>query len=127
MLDLSATTLAWAGIPIPGNWEGQHLFAKNFKAREFVASAKDRLDHTIDRVRTLRTKRYRYTRNFKTDRIFLQPQYRDQQPYTKNMHELYHAAKVSERHAEIYFGERPAEEFYDVENDPAQMVNLINQ
>jgi len=126
MLDLSATTLAWAGIPIPGNWEGQHLFAKKFKARKFVAAAKDRLDHTIDRVRTLRTKRYRYTRNFKTDRIFLQPQYRDQQPYTKNMHELYHAGKLTDRHAEIYFGERPAEEFYDVEKDPAQMVNLIN-
>ena len=126
MLDLSATTLAWAGIPIPSSWEGQHLFAKNFQAREWVASAKDRLDHTIDRVRTIRTERYRYTRNYKIDRIFLQPQYRDPQPYTKNLHELYHAGKLSLRHKEIYFGERPAEEFYDVENDPAQMVNLID-
>ena len=126
MLDLSATTLAWAGIPIPGNWEGQDLFGKGFKAREFVASAKDRLDHTIDRVRTIRTERYRYTRNFKTDRIFLQPQYRDGQPYTQDFHDLYNAGKLSARHAEIYFGERPAEEFYDVENDPAQMVNLID-
>ncbi len=126
MLDLSATTLAWAGIPIPGNWEGQHLFGKGFKAREFVASAKDRLDHTIDRVRTIRTERYRYTRNYKTDRIFLQPQYRDGQPYNQDFHDLYQAGKLSERHAEIYFGERPAEELYDVEKDPAQMVNLIN-
>ena len=126
MLDLSATTLAWAGIPILGDWEGKYLFAENFKPREWVASAKDRLDHTIDRVRTIRTARYRYTRNYKTDRIFLQPQYRDRQPYTKNMHELYHAGKLSDRHKEIYFGERPAEEFYDVEKDHAQMVNLID-
>ncbi|MCB1121058.1 MAG: sulfatase [Verrucomicrobiae bacterium] len=126
ILDLSATTLAWAGIPIPANWEGQNLFGEDFHPREYVAAAKDRLDHTIDRVRTIRTERYRYTRNFKTDRIFLQPQYRDNQPYTRNMHELYHAGKLSPRHAEIYFGERPSEEFYDVEKDPAQMVNLID-
>ncbi len=126
LLDLSATTLAWAGIPIPADWEGQDLFAKDFEPRGWVAAAKDRLDHTIDRVRTIRTERYRYTRNYKTDRIFLQPQYRDPQPYTKNLHELYHAGKLSDRHKEIYFGERPAEEFYDVENDPAQMVNLIH-
>jgi len=126
MLDLSATTLAWAGIPIPGSWEGQNLFGENFEPRDWVASAKDRLDHTIDRVRTIRTERYRYTRNYKTDRIFLQPQYRDAQPYTQNFHELYHAGKLSDRHKEIYFGERPAEEFYDVEKDHAQMVNLID-
>lgn len=126
LLDLSATTLAWAGIPIPDNWEGRDLFAKNFQERQWVASAKDRLDHTIDRVRTLRTGRFRYTRNYKLDRIFLQPQYRDTHPYTQNLHELYHAGKLSDRHKEIYFGERPAEEFYDVEQDPAQMVNLID-
>jgi N-sulfoglucosamine sulfohydrolase len=126
LLDLSATTLAWAGIPIPDTWEGQNLFASNFKPHEWVAAAKDRLDHTIDRVRTIRTDHYRYTRNYKLDRIFLQPQYRDKQPYTQNMHELYQAGKLSPRHKEIYFGERPAEEFYDVEKDPAQMVNLIH-
>ena len=126
LLDLSATTLAWAGIPIPDDWEGQDLFADNFQPRKWVAAAKDRLDHTLDRVRTIRTERYRLTRNYKTDRIFLQPQYRDKQPYTQNLHELYKAGKLSSRHAEIYFGERPFEEFYDVENDPAQMINLID-
>lgn len=127
MLDLSSTTLAWAGIPIPENWEGRDLFADDFEPREFVASAKDRLDHTIDRVRSIRTERFRYTRNYKLDRIFLQPQYRDHQPYTRNLHELYQKGKLSARHAEIYFGERPAEELYDVEKDPAQMHNLAGQ
>ena len=127
MLDLSATTLAWAGILIPDDWEGRDLFAKDFEPRQFVASAKDRLDHTIDRVRTIRTERFRYTRNYKLDRIFLQPQYRDRQPYTQNLHMLYHKGKLSSRHAQIYFGERPAEELYDAQNDPAQMRNLADQ
>ena len=47
-LDLTATTLSWAGIKIPEWYEGRNLFAKDFKPRQWVASAKDRLDHTID-------------------------------------------------------------------------------
>jgi len=125
-LDLSATTLAWAGIEQPKWFEGQDLFADDFKPRQSVASAKDRLDHTIDRVRTVRTERFRYTRNYKLDRILLQPQYRDGNHYLKNLKELYAAGELSEDLTRIYFGERPAEEFYDVSKDPAQVHNLIN-
>ena len=49
LLDLSATTLAWA-IEQPSWYEGQYLFAADFKPRSYVGSHKDRLDHTIDRV-----------------------------------------------------------------------------
>ena len=68
-------------------WTGP--FGDDFKARSFVGAHKDRLDHTIDRVRTIRTDQYRYVRNYKLDRIFLQPQYRDKQNYTQNLHQLY--------------------------------------
>ncbi len=125
-LDLSATTLAWAGIEKPEWYEGQDLFADDFQARDWVASAKDRLDHTIDQVRTVRTDQYRYTRNFKLDRVLLQPQYRDGQAYTKNLKDLYASGDLSEDLTRIYFGERPEEEFYDVVKDPAQVHNLID-
>lgn len=125
MLDLTATTLAWAGIEQPEWYEGQDLFGTGFKERSFVGSQKDRLDHTIDRVRTIRTDQYRYVRNYKLDRIFLQPQYRDDKVYTRNLHQLYQQGKLSDRHREIYFGERPAEEFYDVSVDPHMMKNLV--
>ncbi|MBT7405787.1 MAG: sulfatase, partial [Opitutae bacterium] len=124
-LDLTATTLSWAGIQLPDWYEGRNLFAKDFKPRQWVASAKDRLDHTIDRVRTVRTDKFRYTRNYKLDRILLQPQYRDGQDYLKNLKELYAAGKLSEDLKRIYFGERPKEEFYDVSKDPAQVNNLV--
>ena len=124
MLDLTATSFAWAGIAIPGWCEGQDLFAKNFKPRAFVGSAKDRLDHTIDRVRSIRTDRFRYTRNFFLDRVFLQPQYRDPRPFLKSVRESYADGTLAPKLAEIYFGERPAEELYDVVKDPAQVKNL---
>lgn len=124
MLDLSATTLAWASLEQPSWYEGRNLFAEDFKPREFVASAKDRLDHTIDQVRTIRTDSFRYTRNYKLDRILLQPQYRDGKPYLENLKELYAAGELSEIHTRIFFGEREAEELYDVSKDPHQLVNL---
>lgn len=126
LLDLSATTLVWAGVERPQWYEGQYLFATKFVPRNFVAAAKDRLDHTIDRVRTIRTDRFRYTRNFKTDRIFLQPQYRDDRDFLVNLRELYASGELSAKLTEIYFGERPAEEFYDVIEDPSQINNLVN-
>jgi arylsulfatase A-like enzyme len=124
MLDLTATSLAWAGINLPEWMEGRDLFSENFQPRRFVAGAKDRLDHTIDRVRTIRTDRYRYTRNYFLDRIFLQPQYRDSRPYLKSLREAYADGTLAPKLAEIYFGERPAEELYDVIKDPAQVDNL---
>ena len=125
MLDLSATTLSWAGVDVPNWYEGQNLFSKNFTPRVFVGAHKDRLDHTIDRVRTIRTEKYRYVRNYKLDRIFLQPQYRDSKNFTKNLHHLYNSGRLSKVHKEIYFGERPAEELYNVSQDPAMIYNLV--
>jgi N-sulfoglucosamine sulfohydrolase len=76
-------------------------------------------------VRTLRTDRFRYTRNYKLDRVFLQPQYRDTQEYTKNLRELYANGELPQKLKDIYFGERSAEELYDLDSDPHQLDNLV--
>ena len=125
MLDLSATTLAWAGIKQPSWMEGQDLFSEKLIPREFVATARDRCDQTIDRIRSIRTDRFRYTRNYMLDRVLLQPQYRDSKNYVQDLRETFANGTLDPALAEIYFGERPAEELYDVVNDPAQLVNLV--
>ncbi|MDA7905300.1 sulfatase [bacterium] len=126
MLDLSATTLAWAGIKQPSWMEGQNLFSEKFIPREFVATARDRCDQTIDRIRSIRTDRFRYTRNFMLDRVLLQPQYRDSRIFVQDLRDGYAKGTLDPKLAKIYFGERPAEELYDVVNDPAQLVNLVD-
>ncbi len=123
-LDISATTLAWAGGTVPEYYDGQHLFAAGSKPREFVFSGRDRCDHTLDFVRTVRSDKFRYTRNFLTDRTLLQPQYRDGRDFVKNLRQLYASGQLPEPLIDIYFGERPAEELYDVVGDPHQMKNL---
>ena len=125
MLDLSATTLTWAGVKHPKWMEGQDLFATKFVPREFVGTARDRCDQTIDRIRSIRTDRFRYTKNFMLDRVLLQPQYRDKRDYVINLREAYKDGTLDPKLAKIYFGERPSEELYDVKADPHQMNNLV--
>lgn len=123
-LDISATTLAMAGIELPGYLHGQDLFGKDYKQRDHVVSARDRCDFTYDRIRTVRTERYRYLKNFLTDRILLQSQYRDGQAVSKRLHELHKSGELGEIPEWAFFGKRPAEELYDLEKDPHQVNNL---
>ena len=125
LLDLTATTLSWAKVSSPSWYEGQDLFGDSFQERKFVAAHKDRLDHTIDQVRTVRTDQYRYVRNYKLDRIFLQPQYRDKKVSFKNLVELYRNGELSSDLKKIYFDERAPEELYKVDQDPSMVNNLI--
>ncbi|MDX1701247.1 MAG: sulfatase, partial [Melioribacteraceae bacterium] len=75
-LDISATTLALAGIEIPDHMHGMNVFAEDFH-RDYVIAARDRCDFTIDRIRTVISDRYQYIRNFMTDKPYMQSNYRD--------------------------------------------------
>ncbi|MFP6592268.1 MAG: sulfatase-like hydrolase/transferase [Candidatus Latescibacterota bacterium] len=64
-MDLAATTLRLAGIPIPDHFQSRVLCGPDKdKPREFVCSARDRLDNNPEMIRTIRTRKYRYIRNF---------------------------------------------------------------
>ncbi|MFP6879886.1 MAG: sulfatase [Roseibacillus sp.] len=123
-LDISATSLALAGIEIPTYFDGVNLFAKDFKARDHVISARDRCDYTIDYIRTVRTGHYRYIRNFLTDRPLLQPQYRDNRDYVQFLRKGHAEGTLPKLTDEIFFGPRPSEELYDIAKDPHEINNL---
>lgn len=123
-LDISATSMALAGIPLPGHLQGHDLFAADHQPRKYVVSARDRCDFTIDRIRTVRTDKFRYIKNFMTDRPLLQPQYRDNQAPTKRLRQLHAEGKLDALVEAAFFGPRPAEELYDLAKDPHQVVNL---
>ena len=125
-LDITATTFALAGLDAPEYFEGHDLFAADFEPRSFVVSARDRCDFTIDNTRTIRTDRYRYIRHFLTDRAILQPQYRDGHDYFEVIREAYEADEVPQATRLLFAVPRPAEELYDMENDPLQLINLAN-
>ena len=127
LLDLSATTLAWAGIEIPSWYEGQDLFSTDFSERTFVGAHKDRLDHTIDRVRSIRSDRFRYVRNYKLDRVLLQPQYRDTHSSFLHLHNLYQSNALSVASINLFWSASSGKkELYEVESDPSMTTNVAN-
>lgn len=124
LLDVTATTLSLAGGNIPPYYEGRDLFEENRTPSEFVIGARDRCDYSIDMSRTVRTETMRYIRNYHTDKIMMQSQYRDNEPYTKEMWQLYREGKLTPYQASHWFGVRPQEELYDLSKDPHQINNL---
>lgn len=125
-IDITATTLALAGVTQPTWFEGRDFFAVDHGPREYVISARDRCDYTIDRVRAVTTRRYKYLRNFLTDRPFMQPQYRDGRAYIEVSRRLHREGKLNDVQSFIWSETRVPEEFYDLENDPHEIVNLAN-
>lgn len=124
LMDLNATTLAFAGVEIPDYMEAKDVFAEDFH-RDYIVAARDRCDYTIDRIRAIRTKEFKYIRNFMTDRPLLQPQYRDNQWWYKDLIKTHEEGKI--KFSDEWMSDvRPAEELYDVINDPHEIHNLAN-
>jgi arylsulfatase A-like enzyme len=123
-IDLSATTLAAGGVAVPSHLEGQNLLAADFKPREHVVTARDRCDETVDRIRSVRTDRFKYIRNFYPDRSHAQPnRYKDAKPIMVTMRELNAAGKLKPEQARVFAATRPED---DLKDDPFELKNLAS-
>lgn len=126
MIDLTATTLALAGVTVPKEMHGQPFLGPGAKRREFVFTARDRLDESVDRVRTVRDARFKLIRNFEPERPYLQRMvYLDQtNPNYALMRQLQAEGKLNAAQLKFMATSRPAEELYDLQNDPFELKNL---
>lgn len=124
-IDLAATSLALAGIDIPPIMQSRNILAPKYKARKYVFSARDRCDETVERIRSVRSERFKYIRNFYPQRPYLQPnRYKDGKPIIKAMRQLHAEGKLNKAQALIMAETRPAEELYDLQADPYELNNL---
>ncbi|MBX3179133.1 MAG: sulfatase [Candidatus Hydrogenedentes bacterium] len=124
LIDLAPTMMRWAGITPPAHLQGQAL--EDIAQREFVVSARDRCDETVDRIRCLRTKRYKYIRNFYPDRPYTQfNAYKKLQYPALGVLEQWKAeGKLNEAQQAFMAERRPEEELYDLRADPHELENL---
>ena len=126
-IDLAATSLALAGIPIPRTMHAKDILAKDYQPRTFSYAARDRADETVDRIRSVRSDRWKYIRNFYPQRPYLQPNnYKDHKPCLV-------ALRAAQREGlldavqKLHFAEtRPAEELYDLQADRWEVHNLAS-
>ena len=128
-IDLPSTTLALAGAPDPPRMQGEVFLGPGRDApRRFVYGGRDRGDETVDRVRTVRSHRYRYIRNYNPGRPFFQVnRYKlANYPTIWAMHDLHRRGELTPTQRVYMQPERPEEELYDVQADPYETVNLAD-
>lgn len=125
-IDLAATSLALAGIEVSEWMQGRDVLAGNYRKRDAVFAARDRCDETVDRLRCVRTDRFKYIRNFHPARPHLQPnRYKDNKPIVRRLRALHAAGTLDPLADKLLFAPtRPAEELYDLTADPHELHNL---
>jgi arylsulfatase A-like enzyme len=124
-IDLAATSLALAGIPIPASMQGRDVLARDYVPRRHVFAARDRADETEDRMRSVRTERFKFIRNHRPERPYLQPNaYKDGKSVVQAIRRLHAAGQLSPAQALILADRRPPEELYDLAADPFELHNL---
>ncbi len=126
-IDFGATSLALAGISVPPKMQGQP-FLGSAPHREFIVAARDRCDETVDRIRCVRTARYKYIRNYHPDRPYSQVnRYKETEyPALRLMRRLHAEGTLSPVQARFMAATRPSEELYDVAEDSNELQNLAD-
>ncbi|TCO06058.1 sulfatase family protein [Natronoflexus pectinivorans] len=126
-VDVPPTILSLAGIKPPEYIHGKSFLGKyTEEPREYVFGGRNRMDEQIDKQGFVRDERYRYIRNYYPNQVeFMPVTYRMQMPMMKRMIELYENDELNETQRIYFENIRGEEEFYDVQNDPHEIRNLI--
>lgn len=125
-IDVAALSLAAAGIEIPETMQGDDILAEDYQPKEAVFAARDRCGEAADHIRSVRTDRYLYIRNFLPQRPHLQPsQYKDAKIIVQRLRELYAEGRLSPLAESLLFSPtRAPEELYEYREDRWQTRNL---
>jgi N-sulfoglucosamine sulfohydrolase len=127
-IDFGPTVLSLAGVPVPAHMQGiPFLGDQQGEPREAVFAARDRVDESYDMIRSVRTDRYLYIRNFYPDEPFaIWVPYLSKMPIYKEMLRLDAEGKLTGPQKSWFSYTRPPEELYDVKADPFQIKNIAN-
>lgn len=126
-VDLAPTLLSIAGITIPAFMQSQAFLGEQKSADpEYAIMFRGRMDERTDLIGAVRDMQYRYIRNYMPYRI-----------YGQHIDYLWNAPSVSswqqtcleggcDEIQSAFWNTKPAEELYDTENDPWEVINLAS-
>lgn len=129
LIDLTPTTLGFAGIEKPYGMHGRIFLGNQVgPQRTYAFSARDRVDETVNRVRSVRGKKYHYIRNYFPDRHFTSlNRYKEKCfPIKPLMRRLMIEGKLSGPPADLMSATVAPEQLFDTEVDPHEIRNLAN-
>jgi len=126
-VDYLPTLMGFAGYGMrPGATQGQDIFAAGSRPRSHIFAARDRMDISIDRMRAVRTKQFKYIRNYYPAIPYMQHNpYKEQEYPTWNLvKEWARLGKLNRDQGLFASPVKPIEELYDVVADPDEVRNL---
>lgn len=127
-VDLAPTLLALAGVTPPaGAMHGRDLFAPGAPRPTHVFAARDRMDTAVDRMRAVRTERFKYIRNYLPAVPYMQHNaYKENGYPTWNLvKQLTKAGTITPPEAALFAAAtKPIEELYDLAADPHEVKNI---
>ena len=126
-IDVTATSLAFCGIPRRSNMQAQVFIGEeSAPPRDILFCARDRADETVDRIRAARTKKWKYIRNYYPERPYTQPNhYKDTSyPPLQVMKQLKAEGKLTPEQSLFMAERRPEEELFDLDSDRFELRNL---
>lgn len=127
-VDFPATVFSLCGVPIPTNYQGvPFLGDQKEPARDHVFLYRGRMDERYDTVRSVRDREFQYIRNYSPHRPW--GQHYDYpfrvQPSMRSWYAEFAAGRCNPVQA-AYWGPKPAEEFFEIANDPFEIKNRID-
>jgi len=126
-IDLAPTVLRLAGLDPPDHMQGHAFLGKPGDPKpDYAFGFRGRMDERYDLVRSVRDRRYVYIRNYMPHKIYGQfVSYMFQTPTTRVWKQLYDEGKLEPPQTR-FWETKPAEELYDLENDPDEVNNLAD-
>jgi arylsulfatase A-like enzyme len=127
-VDFAPTMLSLAGIE-PPEWLQGHAFMdrSTTEPQPFVYGFRGRMDERYDLARSVTDGRFVYIRNYMPHKIYGQHvAYMFQTPTTRVWKALHDEGKLNPAQ-DAFWNTKPAEELYDLRNDPDEVRNLAGK
>jgi arylsulfatase A-like enzyme len=127
LIDVTATTLAIAGVRLPPLMQGRTFFGPDVGTpRQYAFAARDRIDETVQRIRSVHDAQYHYIRTYTAGPTFASLNRYKEKCFliVPLMRELDAAGLLAGPPAELMKRRGPCEELYDVDRDPHEIRNL---
>ena len=128
LIDLAPTAMKLADIDPPSHLQGRDFLGFWSRKRKEIFAARDRCDGTVDRIRCVRTKRYKLIQNFYPERPYSQfnGYKKHQYPIVTLMKALHEKGELTPAQELYWAATRPKYELYDIQADPYEITNVAD-